>query len=482
MTDSVVVRAQHGRELISRDYDRLNLADRYYRGLHRAPWMPRKANAEFKDLVKRSILNLTGLIIDTPSSALRVDGFRRPGSGENAPEWKHWQKNRLDSRQRAVHKAAFVSGAAYVAVTPDPRRGRKGPVVRGFDAINTTVAFQDPTMDEFPLYAVHVPENQPDDGTEVAMVWDDRAEYRVVLDGPKGSKVVTTIPHDIGVCPVVRFAPETDLRGRCRGLVDPLIVSQDRLNQQVLSLLLSQHWGAHAIRFGTGLAPTEKLDPETGDPVCDPETGEPVYEVPLLDPSALLMAPNSDAKFGQLPASPTGDLQKSIRATMEEMTALGDVPPHHLMADMVNLSADAMAASESSFKAALAGFQESFGESWETVLRLCAVVEGGSLDQDESQVEWADKSMRSLGQAADAMTKLMQQGVPLAVALRKVPGFTQSDIDESVKAAEEAAAKEEAREQRALDAAKETRDGVDTPNGRRAENGGGVQAGAKRSG
>ncbi len=474
----VLQRARHAKELIDRDFDRLNLVDRYARGLHRAPWMPAKSNSEFKDLVKRSILNVTGLVVETPLNALRVQGFRRPGSGENAYEWAYWQKNRMDERQAAVHRAALTSGAAYAVVTPDPRKGRREPLIRAYDSINTVAVYTDPAWDEYPVYALHVPEQQPDEDTTVGYLWDDVAKYTIDLDSEPDTAVLSAEPHGMNVCPVVRFSPSVDLRGRTRGLVEPLVVSQDRLNQQTLSLLLNQHWGAHAIRYATGLAPSERLDPETGDPVRDAESGEPVYDVPSLDPSTLLMAPNSDAKFGQLPAMPTGDLMASRRQTIEEISSLADVPPHYLAgASLVNLSADALAAAETSFKRMLGSLQDSLGESWESVFRLCAVVAGrGESEQDESQVEWAEKSTRSLAQAADAMVKLMQQGVPLSVALRKVPGFSQADIDEAVKAAEEAARKAEAAEAEALKQQKEAARGVDSQNRRDPAGGGRVPA------
>ncbi|MBO1414469.1 phage portal protein [Streptomyces sp. FH025] len=480
----VLQRARHAKGLIDHDAERLNLVDRYARGLHRAPWMPAKANSEFKDLVKRSIVNVSGLAVEAPLNALRVQGFRRPGSGENAYEWRYWQKNRLDERQNAVHRAALTSGAAYVVVTPDPRRGRREPLIRAYDAINTVAVFADPAWDEFPVYALHVPEQQPDKNRTLAFLWDNIARHTVDLDAEPDSAVLASEPHGMNVCPVVRFSPAVDLRGRARGLVEPLIVSQDRLNQQTLSLLLNEHWGAHAIRFATGLAPAERLDPETGDPLRDPETGEPVYDVPSLDPSTLLMAPNSDAKFGQLPAMPTGDLLASRRQTIEELMGLADVPPHYLAgSNLVNLSADALAAAETSFKRFLSTLQDSLGESWESVFRLCAVAAGrGEIEQDESQVEWAEKSTRSLAQAADAMVKLMQQGVPLAVALRKVPGFSQADIDEAVKAAEEAARKAEQAEAEALRQQKEASVGVDSKVRRDSAGGGRVPARAGSAG
>ncbi|MFJ2775702.1 phage portal protein [Kitasatospora sp. NPDC087315] len=480
----VLQRARHAKGLIDRDQERLNLVDRYARGLHRAPWMPAKANSEFKDLVKRSIVNVSALAVEAPLNALRVQGFRKPGSGENAFEWKYWQANRLDERQNAVHRAALTSGAAYAVVTPDPRKGRREPMIRAYDAISTVAVYADPAWDEYPVYALHVPEQQPDEHRTLAFLWDDVAKHTVDLDAEPEAAVLASEPHGMGLCPVVRFSPAVDLRGRSRSLVEPLIVAQDRLNQQTLSLLLTEHWGAHAIRWASGLAPSERLDPETGDPLRDPETGEPVYDVPSLDPSTLLMAPNSDARFGQLPTMPTGDLLASRRQTIEEMMGLADVPPHYLAgSNLVNLSADALAAAETSFKRFLSTLQDSLGESWESVFRLCARAAGrGEIEQDESQVEWAEKATRSLAQAADAMVKLMQQGVPLSVALRKVPGFSQADIDEAVKAAEEAARKAEQAEAEALKQQKEAAGGMDPAKRRDSAGGGRVPARAGSAG
>lgn len=81
------------------------------------------------------------------------------------------------------------------------------------------------------------------------------------------------------------------------------------------------------------------------------------------------------------------------------------------------------------------------------------------------------------------MVKLMQQGVPLSVALRKVPGFSQADIDEAVKAAEEAARKAEQAQAEALKQQKEaTAGGVDSERARGSAGGGRVPARAGATG
>ncbi|WP_164737722.1 phage portal protein [Streptomyces luteoverticillatus] len=429
-------RARHARGLIQRDYERLNLADRYLRGFHRAPFIPKKANPEFRALVKRSFDNIVPLIVDAPTNAMGVDGYRRSGSDTNAPEWKWWQANRLDQRQHQVHRGALAAGHSYVTVLPGMRPGEKRdrPQVRAYDAVKTVAVYEDPTFDPFPLYALHLDRTPGDGGQEphTGRLIDDQAVYH--LDFESGDPKVTKVEqHGMGVCPVVRFAPAVDLQGRTQGLVERVMTTQDRINQMTLNMLIAQHYGAFAIRFATGLAPVEVLD-EYGDPVRD-ENGQPTFLPPVLDPSTLLVSPNAETEFGQLPAQSTKDLQDSIAMAVKHACMVTETPPHYVMSDMVNMAADALAAAESAFMRKVAEVQAAFGESWESVMRLCALVAGdrAGFEDEESEVVWADRGNRSFAQAADAGLKLSQIGVPLGIVLRKVPGFTQSDIDEAVK-------------------------------------------------
>ncbi|MET8684839.1 phage portal protein [Streptomyces sp. NPDC004732] len=421
-------RVKHGLQRLDTDNERLEIVDRYVRGFQKSPYLPRKANPEFRELVRRSTHNILPLLIDAPVNALAVEGYHRPGKKGAPAEWKMWQENRLDMRQTYVHRTAIESGQAYVSVLPSAKDPSK-PEVRAHHPMQMWAAYEDPLFDQFPMYAVWVEREGGASETNPLRVryYDDKAVYELLIGSEV--KVVKKTVHNLGVCPIVRFAPKLDLRGRAVGMVETLIPLQDKLNQMWLSLLIAQHYTGHAIRTATGLAPMEKVD-EYGMPVLD-EDGQPVYISPVLDPSTMLISPNPETQFGQLPSAPTGDFQHAIELVTRHMCALTETPPHYLMSGaMVQLSADALAAAESAFTRKCDEYRQAFGEGWESVFRLCALIAGDrkGFEAPDVQVQWADKGNRSMAQTVDAALKLTQMGVPTDVVLKFIPGFTQTDI------------------------------------------------------
>ncbi|MEV0443886.1 phage portal protein [Streptomyces spectabilis] len=427
-------RIKQSLKMIEKDFKKLNAVDQYVRGLHASPYTPRRSNPEFKELVRRSIHNIIPLLVDAPSNALSVEGYRRPDVTGNPPEWTFWQSNRMDQRQTLVHRSAIESGQAYVSVTPaDPKKrpgvDPKTPEIRTYPAIRMFAGYDDPIFDAFPLYALFIENNVYSDKEPTrGRFFDDKFVYELTIG--KEYKIEGKRPHGLGVCPVVRFTPKMDLMGRSQGMVEGIIRYQDKLNQMWLSLLIAQHYTGFAIRTATGLSPVERVD-ENGMPILD-EDGQPTYIPPVLDPSTMLVSPNPDTKFGQLPTAPTGEFLEAIELLTRHMCAVTETPPHYLLSGkLANLSADALAAAESAFTRKIDEIRHSFGESWELVLRLCALVSGDQtgFEIEDAEVQWADKGNRSLAQAVDAGLKLSQMGVPVDLVLTKIPGFTQQDVD-----------------------------------------------------
>ncbi|RST07910.1 phage portal protein [Streptomyces sp. WAC07149] len=427
-------RIRQSLKMIERDFKRLNTVDQYVRGLHASPYTPRRSNPEFKELVRRSFHNIIPLLVDAPSNALSVEGYRRPDVTGNPPEWTFWQSNRMDQRQGLVHRSAIESGQAYVTVTPADPKKRPGvdpkmPEIRTYPAIRMFAGYDDPIFDAFPLYALFIENNVYSDKEPTrGKFFDDKFVYDLTIG--KGYTIDGKRPHGLGVCPVVRFTPKLDLMGRSQGMVEGIIRYQDKLNQMWLSLLIAQHYTGFAIRTATGLSPVERVD-ENGMPILD-EEGQPTYIPPVLDPSTMLVSPNPDTQFGQLPSAPTKDFLDAIELLTRHMCAVTETPPHYLLSGkLANLSADALAAAESAFTRKIDEIRHSFGESWELVLRLCALVSGDQtgFEIQDAEVQWADKGNRSLAQAVDAGLKLSQMGVPVDLVLTKIPGFTQQDVD-----------------------------------------------------
>jgi hypothetical protein len=153
-----------------------------------------------------------------------------------------------------------------------------------------------------------------------------------------------------------------------------------------------------------------------------------------------LFAEDPDVKFGSLPAGPIGSLIDSVDMSIRHLAAISQTPPHHLLGQIANLSAEALLAAETALSRKITEFQSIFGEAWERVFRLAAEMEGDTAAQDDfaGEVQWRDMESRSLAQAADALGKLADQlGIPKRGLWKRVPGVTQTEYEDWEQMAEE---------------------------------------------
>ena len=417
------------------DWDRIEKVDRYLRGHHDDPYMPSTATAEYRRLARRAVTNFLPLIVSTPAQAMAVSGYRHAGASSDAvaPEWRVWQRNRMDSRQHPIHRAALQYGAAYVVVLP----GEDGqPEIRGASPRQMYAEYDDPANDAMPLWALQV-ERLPHPGAqETTRAWLYTAthiyEYSVTLGAEDSITETARVEHGVTldgtpVCPVVRFAQDIDLEGRVTGVVWPLIPVQDRVNQTVFDLLVAQTFGSFKVRTITGMAPEIETDAD-GNPIYD-ENGRPKVRPIRADASRFMVAPDPDTRFGTLDETPLEGFLSAIEAGVRQMSVISQTPPHYLLGSIVNLSAEALAAAESALTRAVHEYQNSYGESWELVLALAGALLGQPYDR-EAQVTWMDHESRSLAQTVDALGKAVQMlQVPPRELWSKIPGVTEGDVE-----------------------------------------------------
>ncbi|MGW7434714.1 phage portal protein [Streptomyces sp. NPDC054849] len=432
--------------ILDRDESRLQRIDNYVHGKHDDPYMPPQADDEYKLLAKRAVSNWMPLLIGTPAQALYVDGFR-PGEGESdlpaAPasssvEWSHWQRSRLDARQAAIYRGALAYGHSFVLT----EKTKKGVISKGLSAKKTAALYEDPANDETPHAALTITAWAKPDVPGRARMWDGKREYAVSfksLTDPDGIRVVAGKAHGASECPVTRFAASVDLEGRTVGVVEPMVPLQNRINQTIFDLLVAQTYTSHEVRYATGMAPPLKRNPETGDLVLD-EQGNPIPLPINHNARRFLFAEDPDVKFGSLPAGPISSLIDSVDMSIRHWAAISQTPPHHMLGQIANLSAEALLAAETALARKITEFRSIFGESWERVFRLAAELEGNASSADDfhGEVQWRDMESRSLAQAADALGKLAEQlGIPKRGLWKRVPGVTQSEYEDWLDMAED---------------------------------------------
>lgn len=430
-------------QILYTDSARLERIDDYLHGTHDDPYMPVNADSEYRLIAKRAVSNWMPLLVGTPAQALYVDGFRR-GSDKSAgdtlgsAEWKHWQSSRLDSRQLAVHRGALTYGHSFTLT----EKSRGKVLTKGLSALRTAALFEDPANDDTPFAALTITRFPRDGAKGQARLWDSKREYRVSfksLSDQDGVLVTAGSLHGASECPVTRFAASVDLDGRTVGVVEPMMPLQDRINQTVFDLLIAQTYGSFKVRYATGMAPPVQRD-EDGNVALD-EAGQPIPLPINANAKRFLFAEDPDVKYGSLDETPLGGYIDSIDMSIRHLAAVSQTPPHHLLGQIANLSAEALLAAETALQRKIEEFRHGFGESWERVFRLAAELMGESSSADDfhGEVIWRDMESKSMAQAADALGKLKEQlGIPAQGLWSRVPGVTQNEIEQWEKLAEEA--------------------------------------------
>lgn len=214
------------------------------------------------------------------------------------------------------------------------------------------------------------------------------------------------------------------------GVIEPMIPLADRINQTVFDLLVAQTYASFKVRWATGMAPPVERD-ANGDPVLD-ESGN---QKPLpinYNARRFLFGEDENVKFGSLDETPLGGFIESIDMSIRHLAAVSQTPPHHLLGQIANLSAEALMAAEVSLARKVAEYRTTFGESWERVFRLASELNGEAASADDfaGEVIWRDMESRSLAQVADAVGKLVDQvKLPRRAAWEMLPGTTQTQLE-----------------------------------------------------
>jgi hypothetical protein len=399
--------------------------DKYMRGIQDAPYMPKRAEAEFRRLVARSLENWLPLIVGVVAQNLRVEGYRSVDNPNDLEPWGYWSANQLDSRQNAVHRAALTFGRGYVAVTP----GDSGPAIRPVSPLSVTGVAIEPDaewLDGAVRFLGRVKNGSKT--LERWEVWDDYGITEVLTpegehDKPDVWAVGETSPHGLSRCPIVpfrnRWADAPDAKPHELGEVAPLIPIQDRLNETTLNMKIAESFSAFRQRWATGISIPR-----------DPKTGKPVDSFHAAV-DRMWMVENKDVKFGEFSQTDLGGYLSSREAAIKSMSAIAQVPPHYLLGGMVNISADALTAAESGLSRKVHERQMMFGEAWEQVLRLASEADGaeGAAGDTSARIIWHDAEARSLSQTVDALGKLSTMlGVPSEALWERVPGITSFDV------------------------------------------------------
>jgi hypothetical protein len=373
--------------------ERLDEIDAWQRGKNPKVKAPASATADTKKLIELAKSPWMGLVVSTCSQAMYVDGVRTATDAEPAGE--------------------ITTAAAMRGVSP-----RKMYAVYG-DAAN----------DEWPILGMQF--EKAGGGKFLVRVFDDKEVVYLSCDST-GTSVewIESRTHGLGVTPIVGYWNLLDLDGRSLGEVEPYIPLAGRIDKTNYDRLVTQHTNSWKKLWIAGMA----------QPDAEQTANMSSEQVKLkLAQDDILVAEDSETKFGAFPASELQGFISAREADVKELAATSQTPAYALTGDLVNLSADALAAARSTLDQKVLERKTSFGVSHGQALRLAALAEGDATTANDVSLEvtWQDTSIRSLSAAADALGKIATQlGVPPAALWNLIPGVTKTTVDEWKRLAE----------------------------------------------
>jgi hypothetical protein len=403
------------------------------------PALPATANEEYTELRDIAPSPWGRLVIGAVAQTLGVTSHRStadPAEESTETFTEAWRLNGLASRQGGVYRAALGQNMAFVTTLPGtrPRTGTPTVRVRGVPATEMIAFYDVEGEDDFARFSMRGRVQNVEGEKRIAMeVMDEEAVYWLScdIDGSE-MRYISHEPHPVGKTPVHRFAPHLDLEGRATGEIQPIVPLLRRMDQDVFDRVVVQRFNSWRVRYISGM-------------VRPANEAEERAAKMMLRVTDLLVSESAETKFGTLDPTDIAPYVAAHDADLKDLSAISQTPPHHLLGQMANLSAEALAAAETSLMRKVDEYKLGFGQTWDQVLRSCAfILADTTTDRAEAEryltealdytteVRWKDSSARSLSQAADALGKIATQlGVPVEMLWEQLPFWKKEDTDKA---------------------------------------------------
>jgi hypothetical protein len=417
----------------------LDVIRRYATGKQSLPLViPSDAPREVREMARMARINIIKIVIDSLVQSLFVDNLRisqsplgEDGQPAGEPEhvthevWRAWQKNRMDRGQSGLYRAVFQYGYGYVVVT----KGEPVPVIRPMSPRRMTAMYgSDPDWPERALQRGRKPDRY--------RLYDVEHVYEMGYDAEKKRFTVLGEPalHGSPYCPVIRYQDAEDLdledepisnlverglggRGdnvttMVAGQVVPLMTLQDQSDVTTFALKSAEWYSAFRQRWIVGWTPANAAE----------KVKAGASQLWTFED-----APD-DVKLGEFSETTLQGYLSSRDSTAKFAATLSQTPVHELIGELVNLSAEALAAAEAGRDRKIDERKTGLGESHEQMATCVGDLMGVDVP-DDLEVVWRDTSARAFGAIVDGLGKLAAQlQIPPEALWEKIPGTTLQEI------------------------------------------------------
>ena len=428
-----------------RELEELDVLRRYVTGKQAMPLViPRDAPREVSEMARISRINIIGIVVNALVESLFVDNLRAVDAGtddadvpELTPEqiaaagepesdaehavseiWRVWQSNKLDRGQSGLYRAVFTYGWAYMVVTA----GTPSPVVRPVSLRSITALYGDDP--DWPVYALEKRKRGRwtlyDETHAYTLGRDDKGEFSVIGEAEHGLTYTPVIRYvdaeDLDLDDEPDFSPAPYARGVqssiVAGQVAPLMTLQDQADVTTFGLRAAEWYTAFRQRWIVGWTPETRAA----------KVAAGASQMWTFD------ADPDEVKLGEFAETTLDGYLRSRDATARFAATLSQTPVHELIGELVNLSAEALAAAEAGRDRKVDLRKTGNGESHEQMAGAVGDLLGLDVP-DDIEVVWRDTSARAFGAIVDGLGKLAQMlGVPPEALWERIPGATRQEI------------------------------------------------------
>ncbi|WP_333731770.1 phage portal protein [Streptomyces sp. IBSBF 3010] len=375
--------------------------------------------------------NWCQVVPDATVERLVPIAFRLNDGTIDSKAWDAWRRNEADVEVGLAFLEALIAGRSFGLVWKP-------------DGINTEITFHDVRQ----AYVDYVPGKRRQRRAGL-LIWRDgnqeRASlfypdavflfvrtmddaYGFALNDSAGWMSVGTLPNPLGVVPLVALENRARLRGKPTSEIASVAPLQDSVNTLWAHLMTAADERAVPARAVLGMdRPTKEILDEDGEVI-----GEEDLPIDRFRRDRLLWLEREGASIAEFSAADLTNYTSVIETAVRHIAAQTRTPPSYLTGEMVNISADALVASEAGLVAKVQERQRYFGAALRELMRLEALAAGDAARAEAlsmGSVVWRDAQFRSEAQYADALTKYKAINVPDEALWERMPDTTPEEIE-----------------------------------------------------
>lgn len=359
--------------------------------------------------------NWCRIVVESKTELMQVQGFRFDEDAD-PQAWEHWQDNRMHVDSDAFHTDLLTTGYAYSLVwkvddqlewtVEDPMH---------------TIVVHDPANRRRRLAGMKRWRNRNDSWS--CIVFEPQTWWRLdgSDDGVSGWTLADSGANTMGVVPIVEAANATDASGYGVSILEPILGLQDAVNKLLSDEMIVAEHAGYPQRVVLGLeVPEEDKDDETST------------LPPILGGPNRWMSFEGDEKLRiqELSTADLGTFQKAIEQLVQHIAAISRTPPHYMVGNVVNVSADALRAAQAGNVSVVRRLSRLAGEAHEEAQRLLFLLGGNAAAAANQRAEtiWTNPETPSEAVLVDSLVKLKSLGLPTTMIWERL-GLSPEEID-----------------------------------------------------